>query len=198
MYKPITVSFFGHRIMDNGPRAMAFLRDLVETLITNCDQVDFLVGRDGDFDLIAASIVREMKKTIRDDNSTLIWVMPYVTAQYRKYEKDYLAYYDEIEVCPESETAHFKRAIRLRNQAMVDRSDLCLFYVEHPHGGAYQAFSYAQKKNVPRLNAYWEEQKGVKSSLEGVSKELSFLIDHLKDNAGQCGDGDEGHGGDLV
>ena len=137
MYKPITVSFLGHRIMDNSSRAMKFLRDMVVLLVTHCPQVDFLVGREGDFDLIAASMVRGVKKTVRDDNSTLIWVMPYVTAQYRRHEEDYLAYYDEIEVCPASEIAHFKRAVQLRNQAMVDRSDLCLFYVERPSGGAY-------------------------------------------------------------
>ncbi len=92
--------------------------------------MEFLVGRDGEFDQLAASTIKRLKQSVRDDNSALVWVLPYPTAEYRDYEADYAAYYDEIAICPESAAAHFKSAFQLRNRWMVDRSDLVVCYVE--------------------------------------------------------------------
>lgn len=40
-------------------------------------------------------------------------------AKYRGNEKEYLAYYDGVEVCAESSEAHPKSAIQVRNQSMI-------------------------------------------------------------------------------
>jgi len=66
-----------------------------------------------------------------------LWVLPYPTAEYRDYEADYAAYYDESEICPKSAVAHFKSAFQFRNRWMVDRSNLVICYVERQYGGAF-------------------------------------------------------------
>ena len=50
---------------------------LVRKLITEKEYVEFLIGRDGEFDQIVASTVRRAKHNIRDDNCELIWVLAY-------------------------------------------------------------------------------------------------------------------------
>lgn len=75
--------------------------------------------------------------------------MPYLRADFSEYE----AYYDSVELCEQSAAVHPKAAIQIRNRAMVDRSDLCIFYVTHPSGGAYQTLKYAESinKNILRI-----------------------------------------------
>lgn len=149
-----TVSFFGHRYIDNPFSIERDLEKLIVDLIQNKEYVEFLVGRDGDFDQLVSSTVLRCKKMYRDDNSALIWVMPYVTAEYRNNEEAYHDYYDEIEVCAESAGKHFKSAFQTRNRSMVDRSDLVVFCVERNSGGAYQTLSYAQRKNANIINLH--------------------------------------------
>lgn len=108
--------------------------------------IEFLIGREGAFDLLAASAIRRLKRSAGDDNSALVWVLPYPTAEYRAFGADYAAYYDEIEVCPESVAAHFKSASQIRNRWMVDRSNLVICYAARPHGGAFQAVRYASSR----------------------------------------------------
>ena len=70
------------------------------------------------------------------------------------------AYYDEIEICEAASRSHPKNAIQIRNQQMVDRSDLVVFYVDHSSGGAYQTLRYAQRKNKALLNlAYFRRDR---------------------------------------
>ncbi len=147
-----TVSFFGHRQLSEPLAVERRLEKIVRTLLLKKEYVEFLVGRDGEFDLLAASVVRRCKRAVRSDNSALIWVMPYVTAEYRKNEESFLRYYDEIEVCAASAEKHFKAAYQTRNQSMVDRSDFGIFCVERSTGGAYQALQYAQQGKLSVIN----------------------------------------------
>ena len=43
------------------------------------EYVEFLVGRDGEVDQLVSSTVRRCKRTVRDDNSALVLVLPYAT-----------------------------------------------------------------------------------------------------------------------
>ena len=104
------------------------------------------------FDQLVSSTVRRCKRTIRDDNSSLILVLPYMTAEYRNNEQAFHEYYDEIEICPESAEKHYKSAHQVRNRSMVDRSDLVIFCVEHNSGGAYQTMQYAKKAGAKIVN----------------------------------------------
>lgn len=147
-----TVAFFGHRYIDSFPDAEAGVEEIVRRLLDRKQYVEFLVGREGDFDQIVSSTIKRMKRTFRDDNSSLTWVLPYPTADFVNNEEEYGDYYDNIEVCEESSKTHFKGAIQARNKSMVDRADLIVCYIDHKSGGAYQTLKYAMKQEKEIIN----------------------------------------------
>ena len=149
-----TVCFFGHRKIDNPVAVERKLDILIHRLLMEKQYVEFLVGRDGDFDLFVSSAVRRAKRTIRDDNSSLVWVLPYATTEYRNHAEDYHNYYDEVEVCETASGSHFKAAFQARNRTMVDRSHLVVFCIDHNSGGAYQTYQYVQKQGIPSINLH--------------------------------------------
>ena len=146
-----TVSFFGHRHIDNPLPIEKTLDVLIGSLLQSKEYVEFLVGRNGEFDQLVSSAIRRCKREIRDNNSAHVWVLPYATADYRDNEEDYRAYYDEIEVF-DSAGKHFKAAFQARNRNMVDRADLVVFCVERNEGGAYQTMRYAIQQGKQYIN----------------------------------------------
>lgn len=110
-----TVSFFGHRIIEDPFPIERDLDDLIGKLLKCKDYVEFLVGRNGDFDQLVSSSIQRCKRNIRSDNSSHVWVLPYETADYRQYEENYREYYDEIEVFS-SANSHFKAIYQDRNR----------------------------------------------------------------------------------
>ena len=147
-----TVSFFGHRQIDDVFKIEKQLEALIRELLLTKEYVEFLVGRDGEFDQLVSSTIRRCKRNNRDDNSALVLVLPYATAEYRNNEQSFHEYYDEIEICAASAEKHFKSAHQIRNRSMVDRSDLVIFCVEHNSGGAYQTMQYARKVDANIIN----------------------------------------------
>ena len=140
-----TVSFFGHRQIYDQLNAERRLKEIVEKLLREHSWGEFLVGREGDFDIMSASVVRQVRKTLYCDNASLIWILPYMKAELRDNKKNLLEYYDNIEIDSEASAAYFKNAIKIRNRRMVDRSQLVICYIDHNKGGAYTAVQYAQK-----------------------------------------------------
>ena len=140
-----TVSFFGHREVEGASDIENRLDWLLHDLITQKQYVEFLIGRDGEFDLLVASAIRRAVKQYGGGNTSLILVLPYMKAEYRNNEQNYLNYYDEVEICAESSKAHYKSAIQVRNRCMVDRSDLVVCCIQHKSGGAYKTIKYALK-----------------------------------------------------
>ena len=116
-----TVSFFGHRIVPEFREAEEHVESLIHTLLLEKEYVEFLVGRNGDFDQIVSSAVKRQQRRVRDDNSALILVLPYPTAELRDNLENFEAYYDEIELCSAAAGSHPKGAIQIRNRQMVDR-----------------------------------------------------------------------------
>lgn len=147
-----TVSFFGHRMILDQLLIDNKLDALIRRLLLEKSYVEFLVGRDGDFDQLVSSAIRRAKRTIRDDNSAHVWVLPYPTADFRDNEEAFREYYDEIEICGASAGGHFKGAHQARNREMVDRSDLVVFCIQHESGGAWQTMKYARKQGKPYIN----------------------------------------------
>ena len=140
-----TVSFFGHRHIEQGALVEERLESLLYDLITGKEYVEFLIGRDGEFDLLASSVIKRCIKKYGRGNTSLVLVLPYMRAEYRDNEAAFLDYYDEIEICEESARAHYKAAIQIRNRCMVDRSDLVVCCIQHQSGGAYKTVQYAQR-----------------------------------------------------
>ena len=147
-----TVSFFGHRMIDNALEIENRLEQLIRTLFSEHEYVEFLVGRDGEFDQLVSSTIRRCKRMIRDDNSAHIWVLPYLTAAFRDNEESFRDYYDEIEICEAAAGCYYKNAHQTRNRAMVDRSDLVVFCIQHASGGAWQTMKYTKKQGKPCIN----------------------------------------------
>lgn len=153
-----SVSFFGHRVIENPLLIEQKLEVLIRRLLTEKSYVEFLIGRNGEFDQLVSSVIRRCKRTIRDDNSSLVWVLPYVTADYRDNEEVYREYYDEIEICSGSAAGHFKSAYQTRNREMVDRSNLVVFCVQQVSGGAWQTMKYARKHGISHINIACESK----------------------------------------
>ncbi len=150
-----TVSFFGHREISNMLEVDNALVKEIENLIRSKEYVEFLVGRNGEFDTWAASAVRRVRKRLDYGNCSLVLVLPYMTSEYRDNKVNFENYYDEIEICDEAASGHYKSAFRVRNHQMVERSDLVICCIEHESGGAYEAVKYAEKlkKEVKNLSA---------------------------------------------
>lgn len=147
-----TVSFFGHRKIENPTEVEKRLDKLLYNIITKKEYVEFLIGREGEFDLLAASVIRRAVKNYGCGNTSFILVLPYMKAAYRDNKREYLKYYDEIEVCGESAEAHYKSAIQVRNRSMVDRSDLVVCCIQRNSGGAYKTVQYAKNQNCRIMN----------------------------------------------
>lgn len=109
---------------------------------------------DGEFDQLVTSAIFRCRKRLDTANCSVTWVMPYLKADYVKNRDSYDNYYDSVEVCEQSANAHPKAAIQIRNRAMVDRSDLCVFCVTHKSGGAYQTLRYAKKSSSNIVNLF--------------------------------------------
>lgn len=157
MMDTFTVAFFGHRYIDNPFQIEERLDIIIERLIHEKEYVEFLVGRNGDFDQYVSSAVLKAKKRYRDDNNFLVLVLPYPTAEYQNNVEYFEEYYDEIEICQASAKAHFKGAMQIRNREMVDRADLIVCCIDHEYGGAYQTVQYAEKQNKKIINLATEE-----------------------------------------
>ncbi len=147
-----TVSFFGHREVDNASMAMERLEVIVRYLIRNREYTEFLVGRDGEFDILTSSVIRQITKAYDYEKSVHVLVLPYMRADFKDNEKSYLNYYDDVEICEQSAKAHYMSAIQIRNRCMVDRSDLVVCYVERKNGGAYGTMKYAVRQQKRVLN----------------------------------------------
>ena len=152
MNDKVTISLFGHRIIEGYNAVESKLYELLR-IITQREsgEVEFLVGRNGGFDLMAASVIRKLKKETGNENVFLTLVLPYETAELRNNTESFESYYDSIEIC---DSQNFKYAIVARNHEMIDRSDMVVVYVKNESGGAYQALKYAEKNQKRIINLY--------------------------------------------
>ena len=147
-----TVSLFGHRNLLNPLSTEEHLEREAYKILKNHGYVNFLIGRTGEFDLMAALTIRRVMKTYSRINCSLILVLPYENKNIDLNRDSFLNLYDEIEICQYSADSHYKSAFQLRNQNMIDRSDLVLCCIEHETGGAYQTVMYAKQQECRIIN----------------------------------------------
>ena len=147
-----TVAFFGHRYIDDPLKTEELLEEQIRKLISEKEYVDFLVGRNGEFDQCASSTVLRVRKNVRDDNSALVLMLPYPTAEYLNNEEYFHDYYTDVEISYDASKAHPKSAIQIRNREMVDRADLIICYVKENEGGAYSTIKYAKRQGKSIIN----------------------------------------------
>ena len=152
MLEIYTVTFFGHRQIDNIIKVETLLEKQIRKLIDEKEYVDFLVGRNGDFDQCVSSSVLRVRKNHRDDNSALILILPYTTAEYMNNKESFHTYYTDVEISRDASGAPPKTAIQIRNREMIDRADLIICYIEHEKGGAWQSVHYAMRQGKKIIN----------------------------------------------
>lgn len=119
-------TFFGHKECYGLDEQI--LRARVAELISS--GVDtFYVGNQGQFD---AAVYRCLKQLRKDHPHIRICVvLAYLPTEKTEYADVADTMYPEIE-------GHPKFAIERRNRWMIDHSDYCICYINHPWGGAYK------------------------------------------------------------
>ena len=147
-----TVSLFGHRNIINPLPAEEQLEYEIYKILKNHQYVNFLIGRTGEFDLMAVLTIRRVMKSHSRINCSLTLVLPYQDKIVDQNRESFLNLYDEIEICAESANNYYRSAFQLRNQNMIDRSALVLCCIEHDYGGAYQTIRYAYQQKCPVIN----------------------------------------------
>ena len=148
-----TVSLFGHRELDDLRRVDERLIPILKELMRTKKYVAFLIGRNGEFDEYAASVIKQVQKEFGSYNNEITLVLPYSVADIEYYEK----YYDSIMIPECVSGVHPKSAITLKNRWMIEQSDLVIVYVERNKGGAYNALKYAEKHRKKIINLVQRE-----------------------------------------
>ena len=138
------VSFIGHREVENFRFIEEQVEDIVKELIQTKEFVEFYVGRNGEFDIMVASVIKMAQRDYGTSNNSLILVLPYPIADMDDMEK----YYDEVWYPQELYNVHYKAAITKRNEWFVNNSDMLVAYVERDYGGAYECLKKAQQKDI--------------------------------------------------
>ena len=151
-----TVSLFGHREIIDDFAVEDALDRIVRGLLREHMYIEFLIGRSGEFDECAASVMKRALRAMGEERGNLTLVLPYRVGEIRSYE----SYYHGVCIPDCVERVHPKGAFERRNRWMVDRADLLIVYVGRPSGGAYKTVLYAQKKGKSILNLYEEISAG--------------------------------------
>lgn len=164
--------FIGHREISVDDTFLSELKNCIEKLIVHQNFDTFLFGSHSRFDDICLKIVTELKI-----NYPLIKRV-YVRANYPKISERYQNYllrlYDETFIAKRAANAG-KTAYIKRNQEMIDRSDLCIFYYDkkyipsrrataigrthsfkafNANSGTKRAYEYANSKNKQIINVF--------------------------------------------
>lgn len=131
------VTFCGHREVQDPEKVRKWLYETIEGLIwegADC----FYLGGYGQFDTMAAGVVRELKNKSPHIRSVL--VLPYLDREY-----DAIGYDESI--YPPLENVPRRYAISKRNEYMVDSSCVVVAYVVCGFGGASKTLEYAERKH---------------------------------------------------
>lgn len=132
----MTVTFCGHRELDDPGIIRRWLEETVERLIgEGADR--FLLGGYGPFDAMAASVVFQAKQ--KHPAARSILVLPYLD---RKVDA---SLYDST-LYPPLEAVPQRFAIVKRNEYMVAQSNVIVAYVLYSWGGAAATLRYAEKQ----------------------------------------------------
>lgn len=142
------ICFCGHRKIYGYKDLEERIENLVKKAIRKYDYVEFYLGRNGDFDILAASAVRRAQKSLGNENNSLILVQPYKMRD----DSFYINFFDEINY-PIDQSTHFKQAIFKRNKWMIENSDLLIcFVMDKNSGGADRTLKYATKIGIKTIN----------------------------------------------
>jgi len=129
------ITFVGHRQVFKEDEVREWVRRCI--LSANASSLTFFCGGYGAFDRLCASVCGDLKEKLAQ--SEIVYVTPYLDRA-----PDFSALYDTV-LYPPLEGVPRRYAIVQRNRYMIEKADLVLSYILHPHGGAYQSFLYARR-----------------------------------------------------
>ncbi|MCM1166823.1 MAG: hypothetical protein NC299_13165 [Lachnospiraceae bacterium] len=139
----MVVSFFGHK--DTPSTVKPFLEQTVQRLIEENEDITFLVGTHGAFDLMAQSVLKQALK--RYPRIICYIVLAYVPVG------DSSERYISPTLVPEGIESVPKRfAITFRNNYMVKECDTVICYITHDWGGAWEFVHKARQKGKNIIN----------------------------------------------
>ncbi len=142
------------------------LEDILTLLCLEKSYVQFYIGRNGEFDILAASTIKTIRQKYPYVLCDLILILPYTVRDIEYYAD----YYDQIMTPDELQGMHPKRAIDERNRWAVEHADLVLVYVENEHGGAYRAREYAKKIGCPLFETVKPTSRDDYDELRGLCR----------------------------
>ncbi len=136
------ITFCGHSKLIEQNTIRAHLTRELRTLLEQGNH-KFYLGGYGDFDLLAAKALYELKQEYPETESILI--LPYLD---RKVDA---SLYDST-IYPPLENVPKRYAISRRNKWMVEQADMVIACVDHDWGGASKTLEYAVKKGLRIIN----------------------------------------------
>ena len=72
-----TVSLFGHREIEDLKALDDLLTPVIKEILNEKEFVCFLIGRNGEFDEFAASVIKRAQKLFGKENNEMTLVLPY-------------------------------------------------------------------------------------------------------------------------
>ena len=177
------VCFIGHRNVKLEKDKLEKLKTIIENLITNDNFQIFLFGSRSEFDYICHSIVTELKEkypfiqrkcyTCKSESCILESERVYWEKVYSSiYKKEVHLLGVEKEVEFNNKWTAGKASYVERNQAMINDSDICIFYYNEnykpqkrkyskrsfsmyqPKSGTALAYNYAKQKKKQIINVF--------------------------------------------
>ena len=144
-------TFFGHRNCPDGLKHR--LRAVIIDLITNRGIDMFYVGRQGGFDRLVRSVLREITQEYPQ-------VRYAVVLAYMPSEHPVLGDTSDTMLPEGIELVHPRYAISWRNNWMLQKSDFVVAYVAHSWGGAAQYVRKASRFGKTVINLYHSQEGG--------------------------------------
>ena len=134
-------SFFGHHDCPNSikPKLFETIKNQIEQGIT-----EFYVGNHGNFDGMALSCLRELKRNHADIHYSV--VLAYLPANPNSYLPGETIFPEGIEAVPK------RFAIDFRNRWIVNHTDMIISYIDHSWGGTAKYVRKAENRGITLLN----------------------------------------------
>lgn len=163
------VAFIGHKKVKNEDEVIEKLKVVIENLIVNRNVTSFLFGSNSIFDSICYKVTSDLKDKYPFIKRT------YVRCDYQEYPEFYQEHINKLyeeSYFPERVLNAGKKRYVLRNQDMIDNSDIMVFYCDnnykkepykesrrcvsltYPRSGTHVAYEYAVKKKKEIINIF--------------------------------------------
>lgn len=147
--------FIGHRKIEQSVQLERYVKDLVENLITKEKVQKFYFGSKSEFNSMCYDIVSELK--LKYEYIKRVYCrssFEYISDSYKEF---LLSNYEET-YFPEKCHKAGKLAYIKRNEEMINKSVICVFYcnqnckIEKIKSGTIIAYEYAKRKNKVIIN----------------------------------------------